>query len=83
MYIVTFKVKIRVTNLENKSGYSWLKQDPITLNGDTPEDLVQKAYRVSPPDNMDVQAMHLQAKIKLETPKSDRQHIDLDVFREL
>lgn len=60
-YSVPAKVKVRLPNEKNRSGVSWLKQGTVLLEGDTIEELIEQAYAVPIPEDIDIEAIVVEA----------------------
>lgn len=89
-YTVNFRVKVRIPKEENLSGVSWIHQPKATYEANTIEELMEKAYAHPAPDDIDVEAIHLEGYVYLITDEqtgrrnpSTRKDIKLDAFREL
>lgn len=83
MYEVKFNIKHRVPRPENQSGFGWIKGGFITIQGETIEKIIDEAYQVNVPDNIDIEAISLEGNLDLGRDVSHRKTLRLDVFREL
>ena len=82
MYSVEFKVRHRYPKPENKSGTSWVRVANITIEAETIEEVLDKAYNYPAPDDVDIEAFHFEATVRLGTDVSHRKDMALSVMKE-
>jgi hypothetical protein len=84
-YVVPAKVKVRLPNPNNRSGVSWLKQNTVILEGETIEELIEQAYAVPIPQDIDIEAIVVEAMHThwMDDQVRSRKSFTITAFREL
>lgn len=83
-YRVKCTVKARVPREENRAKVGWHKLPTVILEADTIEEITEQAYQIPAPDDIDIEALHMQGTIYLDIgDRPGRQHVSFNVFREL